>query len=145
MAERIERDHPVAALGQGASERVVHAARQQQARDQDERPRAGAVVAVDEPVALVGEFAAADADHLRASITLQPRLPYRVVDGRGGIGAPMKSFETPAKATIITSWRLIPCHVAAGSSYLAHRRCCGPSATSVLSSRCGKATRTPSR
>ena len=52
MAEQVEADHAVAALGERLGQRAVHPAREQQARQQHHDALAGAVLVVDEPVAL---------------------------------------------------------------------------------------------
>ena len=55
MPEQVERDDPVAAVRQILRQRVVHAAREQQARQQHDGPPALSVLLVCEPLPGVDE------------------------------------------------------------------------------------------
>jgi hypothetical protein len=55
VAAQVERHHPVAALRQGARQRLVHALAQQQAVDQHGHPRPVPVDPVGDPAVLVQE------------------------------------------------------------------------------------------
>ena len=57
MAEQVEAQHAVAALGERLGQRAVHRAREEQPGEQQDDPLAVAVVVVDEPVALELEVA----------------------------------------------------------------------------------------
>jgi hypothetical protein len=52
VAEQVQAEHPVAALGQRLGERPMHAPREQQARQQGHHSVARSVLVVDEPVAI---------------------------------------------------------------------------------------------
>ena len=52
VAEQVEAQHPVAALGERLGERPVHLAREQQAGQQDHDAVAASVLVVDQPVSL---------------------------------------------------------------------------------------------
>ncbi len=58
MAEQVQADDAVAALGERLGQRAVHLPREQQAREEDDDALPLAVVVVDEPVPL--EFEVAD-------------------------------------------------------------------------------------
>ena len=57
VAEQVDADHPVAALGQRRRQTLEHAAVHQQAVDEDQHPVALSVGVVLDPVALVEEVA----------------------------------------------------------------------------------------
>ena len=59
MSQQVDGDHTVAALGERAGERLVHALGEQEAVDEDAGARALAVLGVDDPLALVAEGAIA--------------------------------------------------------------------------------------
>jgi hypothetical protein len=72
MPQKVDGDHPVPALGQRLSERAVHEPGQHQARKEQKRARAAAVLVVDEPMAVVHELACPNAHQRSSRITTQP-------------------------------------------------------------------------
>ena len=80
MAEQVEAEHAVPALGERLGQRAVHLAREQQARQEHHHARPAAVFVVDQPVAVEVEVASRG---IHSQTSLYAGLPRGIASGGG--------------------------------------------------------------